>query len=216
MSKDDRPNPITLNQKLEIYIAMLGREMSLILPERKEMLINLAAIISELVKKDLSAKLIFICTHNSRRSHLAQLWAQVAAHKLGIEKVLCYSGGTEATEFNIHAVEALIRAGFIIKIAPGEVNPIHKVYFSKNEKPVEAFSKVYDHTNNPQDNFIAVMTCNEAEEACPLVSGSDEIVSLNYEDPKKSDGSGKEMEVYDKRCMQIASEMFYLMSKVSG
>ena len=29
------------------------------------------------------AKLLFICTHNPRRSHMGQLWAQVAQHILG-------------------------------------------------------------------------------------------------------------------------------------
>lgn len=37
-----------------------------------------------------------ICTHNSRRSHLSQLWAQVASFHFGIDQVAVYSAGTQA------------------------------------------------------------------------------------------------------------------------
>ena len=59
------------------------------------------------------------------------------------------------------------------------------------------------------------MTCSDADEACPVVLGMKKRVSLTYEDPKIADGTPDEELVYDKRCQQIAIEMFYMMGFVS-
>lgn len=154
--------------------------------------------------------LIFICTHNSRRSHFGQVWAQTAALFYGLEDIHTYSGGTEATAFNPRAVEALKRAGFEIE-AKGEGNPIYTIKFSDEEKGLVAFSKEYGHPSNPKRNFAAVMTCSEADTACPMVPGASGRFPLHYIDPKESDGKPNEAETYDDRCFQIAVEMFYVM-----
>jgi arsenate reductase len=62
-------------------------------------------------RKGEEIRLNFICTHNSRRSQLSQVWAQTAAAYYGIDAT-CYSGGVEVTAFNERAVAALQRDGF--------------------------------------------------------------------------------------------------------
>ena len=65
--------------------------------ERKTVLEPLVRFIQQKVNTRQAVNLNFICTHNSRRSHLAQVWAQAAAAYYGIRNVCCYSGGTEET-----------------------------------------------------------------------------------------------------------------------
>lgn len=76
------------------------------------------------------------------------------------------------------------------------------------------FSKTFDDPANPDKNFAAIMTCSDADENCPLVPGTSFRKAVTYRDPKESDGTDHEMETYDERCRQIATEMFYMMSRV--
>ncbi len=194
---------------IDNYIQSLIPEMELIPRPRQELLLRLA----EQVQPGVS--LTFICTHNSRRSHFGQIWAAVAAAWYGVEGVKTYSGGTEATAFNLRAVAALERAGFRVE-NPGGENPFYRVSFSENEPALECFSKVYDHPANPSQDFIAVMTCSEADENCPFIPGATLRVPLTYEDPKEADGTPEETARYDERCRQIAAEMFFLFSQVKN
>lgn len=182
--------------------------------ERKKQLEKLSDYISNKVAAGETAKLNFICTHNSRRSHLAQIWTSVAAHHYGITAIETYSGGTEATAFNPRAVDALERAGFKIE-NPGGDNPRYSVSFSDEAKPLICFSKTFDDAVNPNQNFAAIMTCSDADENCPFVPGAEFRIPITYRDPKESDGTSHEAAVYDERCCQIAREMFYMMNEVT-
>jgi arsenate reductase len=156
----------------------------------------------------------FICTHNSRRSHIAQLWGQAAASYYGVKDVFCFSGGTEATAFNPRAVKAMQSVGFDIqKIKEGE-NPVYEVRFSTNEFPVVAFSKKYDDPFNHNQNFAAVMTCSHADENCPLVLGATTRIAITYDDPKDFDGTALEEATYSERANQIGREILFTFSKV--
>jgi arsenate reductase (thioredoxin) len=148
----------------------------------------------------------FICTHNSRRSQLSQVWATTLGNYFGID-LFAYSGGVEVTEFNKRAVDALKREGFQIH-KEGEVNPVYSVYFGEEEKPVIAFSKNYGDQSNPNEGFAAVMTCDHADENCPFIFGAEERIPLRFEDPKLFDGSTLEAEKYSERSRQIAAELF--------
>lgn len=156
-------------------------------------------------------------THNSRRSHLAQIWAQAAALHYRVPGVEVYSGGTEATAFNPRAVAALRRAGFDIQAsADGNgSNPRYLVRFGGRSEPLECFSKIYSQPPNPQADFCAVMTCSEADRNCPLVAGATVRIALPYDDPKAFDGNPQESAAYDERCRQIAREMLYVFSQAS-
>lgn len=157
-------------------------------------------------------KLNFICTHNARRSHLSQVWAQTMAHHMGIQ-IQTFSGGMEATAFHTNAVAAIKRAGFQVETGIGS-NPRYKVSFSEDTAPMVCYSKAYDDKTNPSADFAAVMTCSDADEACPVVAGADVRIKLLYEDPKVSDGTDHEHQTYDERSTQIATEMKYIFETV--
>lgn len=185
------------------------------IPEkRKEILIKLKAFIKKKIEENKTAEIIFVCTHNSRRSHMSQLWAQAAASYYRIPHVHCFSGGTEETAFNPRSVKTMQKAGFeITQITQGD-NPLYQVLIDDKSQPVMGFSKKFSHESNPQKDFCAVMTCTDADEACPFVPGAEARISLPYLDPKKSDDTAMEAETYAARSIEIAREMFYAFSLV--
>lgn len=183
--------------------------------ERKTELAKVADYIRDRLSKSEPAKLTFICTHNSRRSHLSQIWAQVAAEYYGLAGVETYSGGTEATAFNPRAVAAMQRCGLkIVAEVPSDSNPRYNVYTSDSTAPQVCFSKAYGDAPNPTKGYCAVMTCSQADDACPLVMGCDLRMPIRYEDPKAADDTEFEAQRYDERSAQICSEMLYMMSCV--
>lgn len=198
---------------LTSYILSLENGVSDISGQRKGKLAQLADYIRIKKESGESASLTFICTHNSRRSHLCQIWSAVMAEYVGLDHIETYSGGTEATAFNPRAVAAIERAGFNVE-DPGGKNPRYNIFFDEDKKPLICFSKTFDDSYNPREDFAAVMTCTDADENCPFVPGAEKRFSIPYLDPKESDGTPREKETYDKRCRQIAAEMYYLMSRV--
>lgn len=198
---------------LREYLDSLPGEFDQITSERKVLLSKLTAYIQAKVDSGVPIALTFICTHNSRRSHLSQLWAQTAAYYYGIAQVETYSGGTEATAFNPRAVKAVEKAGFAVEKTGDEGNPLYLVRFSESQSPVKAFSKVYDEGGNPQTGFGAVMTCTHAEENCPFIPGATRI-SLPFDDPKAFDGTPLEEAKYEERTRQIGREILYAFSQV--
>jgi arsenate reductase len=177
---------------------------------------RLAAWIRGRLEAGEAARLIFICTHNSRRSHMAELWARAGAARFGLDRVETFSGGTEATAFNPRAVAAMTRAGFRIEGDATAGNPRYRVRLADDQPPTEAFSKIFDQPPNPSSGFCAVMTCDAADAACPVVLGADERIAVTYVDPKESDGMEAEAGTYDERCRQIGREMLYAMSLAAG
>jgi protein-tyrosine-phosphatase len=204
-----------LNSEISQYVESRIAEFSQIADQRKQELLKISQYIETQLRIGTTADLIFICTHNSRRSHLAQIWTQTAAYYYDVNNVQTYSGGTEATAFNPRAVNAMHRAGFLIDKRDNSDNPLYMVQFSVDGPEIHAFSKTYEDEFNPQKDFCAVMTCSQADEACPVVLGASQRVSITYEDPKDFDGTPQEAEMYDERCQQISREMFYLISKVN-
>ncbi len=189
-------------------------DLDSVLDERKQKLVPLIEYIKSKSQNKQAVKLNFICTHNSRRSQMAQIWAKVAAFCNGIE-ASTYSGGMELTAFHPNAVKAMKELGFDIQTDSGEKsNPMYTLHFSPSEKGMELFSKVYDDAFNPKAHFAAIMTCSQADEACPFVSGMDKRISLPYEDPKEFDGEENCIAKYKERSLQIATEMFYVMHTV--
>ena len=194
-------------QNITKYISSLDHPID---EDRKAVLNQLKAYVQD----NEIPKLNFICTHNSRRSHLSQIWAQVFACHFNVS-LETFSGGTEATAFNPNAVAALRRAGFKIESEGGE-NPRYEVSFSDDQEKMVCYSKTFDDPLNPQEDFAAVMTCSEADADCPFVPGASARIKLFYEDPKVSDGTPEESQTYDERCAQIANEMKYIFSAING
>lgn len=182
--------------------------------ERKITLQPLIDFIQTKVNNQQAVRLNLICTHNSRRSHLSQIWAQTAAAYYNIKNVFCYSGGTEATAMFPMVAEALKRQGFRIKTIAEGVNPIYAVKYAQNEHPVIGFSKTFNDDFNPQRDFAAVMTCSQADSGCPFIVGAEKRIPITYEDPKVFDNTPQQADKYEERSLQIASEMFYVFSQI--
>jgi len=201
-----------LNSTIEQTIANLN--VNQISDERQKTLQSLIDFIQNKVNETLPVRINFICTHNSRRSHLSQIWAQVAATHYEIDKVVTYSGGTEATAMFPKIGETLTKQGFELQQLSEGNNPVYAISYSDNEQPIIAFSKKLSHDFNPKSEFAAVMTCNSANEACPVVSGAEKRIPITYEDPKKFDNTLLQDEKYLERSVQIATELLYVFSKV--
>ncbi|WGH74935.1 protein-tyrosine-phosphatase [Tenacibaculum tangerinum] len=181
---------------------------------RKKVLQPLVNYIQDKLKNNQAIHLNFICTHNSRRSHLSQVWAQTMAYHYKIPHVNTYSGGTEATAMNANVVTTLIENGFQIQQLSKKPNPIYAVKYSENLPAIIGFSKKYDDAFNPTSAFCAIMTCSQADEGCPFIAGADTRVPVTYEDPKLFDGTSSEKEKYLERSLQIAAEMQYVFSSL--
>ncbi|AWH86549.1 protein-tyrosine-phosphatase [Flavobacterium album] len=184
--------------------------------DRKVILQLLINYIQTKVSQKKEVRLNLICTHNSRRSHLAQIWAQAAAAYYQIPDVFCYSGGTEATAMFPVVAQTLRNTGFKIQQLSSGSNPIYAVKFAKNEHPVIAFSKTYDDEFNPKEDFTAIMTCSQADGGCPFIAGAEKRIAITYEDPKTFDNSPLQFEKYNERSIQIATEMFYVFSQIKN
>lgn len=209
------PMDRTLHPDLDRYVNdRVLPAMAAIPAERKESLDLLADFVMERKAAGATADLTFICTHNSRRSHLSQLWAATAACSFGQDHVRTYSGGTEATAFNPRAVAAVERAGFQV-VRPEGKNPVVEVSFTKDHAAERCWSKKYDDPANPQKDFCAMMTCSEADKNCPIVLGALDRISLPYNDPKEADNTPGEAASYDERCLQIAAELWYVMQRAA-
>jgi len=182
--------------------------------DRKVVLQPLVFYIQDKVNNNQIINLNFICTHNSRRSHLAQIWAQFAAAYYNIQNINCYSGGTQETALFPKVAETLSIQGFqIFKIADSN-NPIYAIKFDENCLPIIGFSKKYDDAYNPISNFAAILTCSQADDGCPFIAGAEKRIPITYEDPKISDGTTNQTEVYQQRSIEIATEMMYVFSQI--
>jgi arsenate reductase len=200
--------------KIVENIKLLEQNFDNINNERKQFLQQFAKYISNKISNNEEVNLIFICTHNSRRSHMSQIWAQTAAYCYNVPNINCYSGGTEATAFNPRAVKAVSDYGFKIEKQSDTENPIYHVQFAENIEPLKCFSKVYSHSFNPQNNFAAIMTCSDADENCPVVFGAEKRFPIRYNDPKKFDGTELEGIKYRERFEQIGTEILFAFQAI--
>jgi len=198
---------------IEKYCQERMQEFNKISDERKAQLTILSEYLTKKYAKNTIPKVIVICTHNSRRSHLGQIWLAVGADFFGLSSLATFSGGTEATAFNPRAVGTLKRLGFDIHTKDETVsNPNYHIKWSNEMQPYVAFSTRYDEAPNPQNDFAAIMVCTDADEKCPIVLGMDLRLSLPFEDPKAFDDTDLESQKYDERCLQIAREFLFVLS----
>lgn len=180
--------------------------------DRRKQLEETSRQIKNHYKKRQALSLVFVCTHNSRRSHLAQLWAQAWAHHFDWKGLNAYSAGTESTEIYPTVIKVLDQQGFDVGLLSDEQNPYYSISYSADAAPVLSFSKRLTHPYNPKSGFIAIMVCSEADAACPYVPGAVSRITLPYDDPKESDGSSSEWETYLRRSRQIAAEWYTIFS----
>jgi protein-tyrosine-phosphatase len=203
-----------MNSDIRTYCEKRIQEFDAIPEQRKEVLKKIAAYVQQKRNTGNTAQLVFICTHNSRRSHFGQIWSAIAASWFHIDHVQTFSGGTEATAFHPNAIAALRRVGLRIEVSQPGQNPVYEIFFDDKVAPLTCFSKIYDDPSNPQEHFAAIMTCSDAEENCPFIPSVELRLATTYEDPKKSDGSDQQEFIYDERCQQIAREMLFVFSLI--
>jgi len=203
---------MSIFNRLKSVISTLN--VTTIANERKETLQPLIDFIQEKINENKEIRLNFICTHNSRRSHFSQVWAQTMAYHFGINNVFCYSAGTESTALFPMVTKTLQETGFeIITIANGN-NPIYSIKYAQNEHPIIGFSKTLDSDFNPKSEFAAIMTCSQADAGCPFIAGAEKRIPITYEDPKKFDNTPQQATKYNERSIQIATELFYVFSQI--
>ena len=203
-----------MNSKIKEKCIDLTQNFDAIPTERKVLLNKISNYIQQKKDTNQPIQLMYVCTHNSRRSHFGQIWAAVAAEYYGIKNVVTFSGGTEATAFNVNAIKALKEIGFEIQAKVDSVNPIFEVKYSDESNPIICFSKVYDDPFNPTSNFAAIMTCGDAEENCPFIAGVELRIGTTYKDPKEFDGTDLQDSKYNERALQIALETLYVFSLI--
>ncbi|PKB15923.1 low molecular weight phosphatase family protein [Flavobacterium sp. 5] len=198
----------------EIQKTIEDFKITAITAERKAILQPLVEFIQTKVNEQKEIRLNLICTHNSRRSHLSQVWAQTASAYFGIKNVFCYSGGTEATALFPVVAKTLENQGFKIKTISETNNPIYAIKYAENEHPIIGFSKKYDDPFNPKSEFAAIMTCSQADGGCPFIEGAQMRIPITFEDPKAFDNTPQQAEKYKERSLQIATEIFYVFSQI--
>jgi len=116
-------------------------------------------------------RVLFICTHNSARSQMAE---GLLRH-LGNDRFEVCSAGTEATFVRPMAIQAMAELGIDIS---------HQQ------------SKTLDrYLDQPFDDVITV--CDTAAEACPVFPGAARRRHWSFEDPSKAKGSkSQQLQVY--------------------
>ncbi|WP_299334994.1 protein-tyrosine-phosphatase [uncultured Psychroserpens sp.] len=204
----------TLFSEIEDVIKQLNPQT--ISSERKAVLQPLIDFIQSKVSKHKEIRINFICTHNSRRSHLSQVWAQTIANYFNIKNVSCYSGGTERTALFPMVAETLQNSGFQIHTISNNDNPVYSIKYADNEHPIIGFSKTLDDNFNPKSEFAAIMTCSQADGGCPFIAGAEKRIPITFEDPKVFDNTPQQAEKYQERSQQIATELFYVFSEINS
>ena len=112
-------------------------------------------------------KVLFLCTHNSCRSQMAE---GIVNHFLG-QRVLAFSAGTEATTVNPKAIAIMAEIGIDIT--------------GHRSKTMDEFSG---------ESFDYVITlCGDANEKCPLFFGGVERMHIGFHDPSKVTGTDQEV-----------------------
>jgi arsenate reductase (thioredoxin) len=200
-----------MNHTINEYLDKVRAE-ALNVPQHRQ--VELKNLIAYVVKKKAKCGLLYVCTHNSRRSQMAQVWSFIISRNFGFHEVRSFSAGTEETAFDRRALDALDRAGVVIEQMSDGNNPQYRIHSSDDVRTLLTFSKLIEDPINPHNNFASIMTCSTADDNCPVILESDEKISLRFADPKASDGTPEETQTYDERCLQIATELMFVFGEV--
>ena len=155
----------------------------------------------------------FICTHNSRRSQLGQVWSFYAADYFNLP-ISAFSGGTEVTAFHRNTVKTLTDVGFKFDIDVfSHTNPTYRISFGDDKPSLLGFSKLYDNETN-KTPYLVLTTCNNADENCPFIPEAIDRFHVPYIDPKHSDDTATQDETYLKTSEIIAAQMYFLFNEI--
>ena len=111
-------------------------------------------------------KVLFVCTHNSARSQMAE---GLLRH-LADDRFEVMSAGTEATHLRPLAVRAMDELGIDIS--------------GQESKTLERYlGETFDYV---------ITVCDDANEACPVFPGARRRLHWSFEDPAQATGSEEE------------------------
>jgi len=120
---------------------------------------------------DRPIRVLFLCTHNSARSQMAE---GLLRH-LGPQRFEVHSAGTEATEVRPLAIKAMTDMGIDIS---GQ------------------YSKTMDEYLGQQFDYV-ITVCDRANESCPIFPGDPERIHWSFRDPSAAEGSDEDqLKVY--------------------
>lgn len=183
---------------------------------RIELLKSIAHFIASELRVNRKVNLNFICTHNSRRSQLSQVWASYATFYFKLSEVKSFSGGTAVTAFYRNTVKTLQEVGFSFQIIEfSHDNPRYAINYKNGVNPIIGFSKLYDNDHN-QKPYIAITTCSNADENCPFIPDAIERFHLPFSDPKAFDNTLYQSQKYLEANKQIAGEIHYIFKTVKN
>ena len=127
-------------------------------------------------------RVLFVCTHNSARSQLAE--ALLA--RFGGPAFEVYSAGTEATRVNPYAIRVLAEQG---------------IDWSS------ATSKVIDRFLGDQFDYV-ITVCDRARETCPVFPGSTNTLHWGLDDPSDVQGTDEErVEAFRRTSMEVSARL---------
>jgi len=183
---------------------------------RIQLLKSIAHFIAEELIANRKVNINYICTHNSRRSQLSQVWSSYAAYYFKLTEVKSFSGGTAVTAFFRNTVKTLQDVGFTFQISKfSHENPVYAINYKNGINPIIGFSKLYDDTHNEKP-FIAITTCSNADENCPFIPDAIQRFHLPFNDPKAFDNTLIQSEKYLEANKQIAGEIHYIFKTINN
>lgn len=183
---------------------------------RIKLLQSIALFIINEMKQNKRINLNYICTHNSRRSQLAQVWSSYATNYFKFSEVSSFSGGTMATAFYRNTVKTLQEVGFNFQILEfSHQNPVYSIGYKNCINPIIGFSKIYDHEHNRKP-FIAITTCSSADENCPFIPDAIQRFHLPFNDPKMFDNTLYQSDKYIETNKQIAGEIHFIFNIIKN
>ena len=133
-------NLLNMYRSIQQFLETL--DINKISADRKKALEAFIQFIAGKLKNKEAINLNFICTHNSRRSHFSQIWAQTIAEFLAIKSVKSYSGGTEATAVYPSVLRAFQNIGFFVGRLSENENPVSFLKYADDASPIVCFSLV--------------------------------------------------------------------------
>lgn len=182
---------------------------------RENILQDIASSIAQYLKEEKRVNLNFICTHNSRRSQLAQVWASFASNYFNLTSIESFSGGTAITAFYRNTIKTLQEAGFTFQLLEfSHQNPEYLITYEGCKNPIVGYSKLFDDHYNKKP-FIAITTCAAADANCPYISDALQKFHLPYNDPKNFDNTLYQSEKYLEINRHIAGEIYYIFNNIS-
>ena len=195
---------------LNEYVKDFPNEFRKIPEDRRYRLNEIVYFLEEQQENKAPSQLIFISTHQSSVSQMAQVWSKAAAYYFGFPGFQSFSGGIKPNEIAINSIETIEKAGFIVYKSDIDGIDVYRVKFSYNLTPIVIFPKKIEHVKNPYDNFMAVFVEENADVNISNIKGTYHRLLLNYNDPIGYEGSGLEDQVYEESCRKVAIEMFYV------